>query len=216
MKNKIIKFIIIVIFIFIISISLIIIVNKKIIPLYIEYSESEMERVVITVINKSVSEIDFDNDLFIIKSDDDIKMLDYDPKVINKIISSVANNVYDNLKLIEKRDSNVLKKFNISESVFYIPSFIIFNSVMLNNLGPKIPVKLEVIESINPNIETKVSEYGINNSLIEVNLRVNASVKMVLPLSSKSVNVSVIVPLTVKIIQGNIPEYYFGNLKRSS
>ncbi|MBQ8891901.1 MAG: sporulation protein YunB [Bacilli bacterium] len=216
MKKSIAKLFIIFILIVIVSIMLIVLLNKKVIPIYMEYSEIEMKRVVTTVINKSINEIELSDNLFILKNDDDIKIIDYDPKVLNSILSNISNNVYDNLKLVEKMDNNILNRFNISKSIFYIPSFIIFNSVMLNNLGPKIPIKLELIESVNSNVETKVTEYGINNSLIEVSVKVNTSVKMILPLSSKDVDVSVVVPLTIKIIQGSIPEYYFGDLKRSS
>ena len=216
MKKNIIKLIIIFILIIFLAIILICLLNSKVIPIYMEYSEIEMKRVVTTTINKTINEIEISDNLFIMKSDDDIKIIDYEPKALNTIISNITNNVYDNLKLISEMDNDTLKKFNISKNIFYIPSFIIFNSPLLNNLGPKIPIKLELIESVNSNMETKVTEYGINNSLIEVNVKVNVTVKMILPLSSKDVNVSVIVPLTVKIIQGNIPEYYFGNLKRSS
>ena len=216
MKKNITKLFLIIISIFIISIFLIIYLNKKVVPIYLNYSESEMKRVVTTVINKTVSELEFNDDLFILKNSDNIKIVDYNPKVLNNIISIISNNVYSNLKLIEKMDKNTLKKFNLNSSIFYIPSGIVFNSVMLNNIGPKIPVKLEIIESINPNIETKVTEYGINNSLIEVNIRVNANIRMVLPLSSRNIEITVIVPLTVKIIQGNIPEYYFGDLRKNN
>lgn len=185
-------------------------------PIYINYSESEMKRVVTTVINKTINDIEINDDLFIVKNNDDIKIVDYDPKVLNKIISSISNNVYDNLKLIEKMDLDTLNKFNLDKSIFYVPSGIVFNSIVLNNLGPKIPVKLEIIESVNPNIETKVTEYGINNSLIEVNIKVNACVRMILPLSSRDIEITVIVPLTVKIIQGSIPEYYFGDLRKNN
>ena len=216
MKKSIIKLFLIFILIIIIAIILIIYLNNKIMPIYLSYSESEMKRVITTVINKTVNNLEINDNLFILKNNDDIKIVDYDPKVLNNIISNISNNVYDNLKLIERKDSNILKKFNIDSSIFYIPSGIIFNSVMLNNIGPKIPIKLEIINSVNSNIETKVTEYGINNSLIEVSIKVNTSVRMILPISSKDMEVTVIVPLTVKIIQGNIPEYYFGDLRKNN
>ena len=182
------------------------------------YSESEMKRVVTTVINKSVTEDivkEFDiNQLFIIKSDDNTKtiMVDFDPVILNRVMSIISDVVYDNLILISEKDIETLKKYNVSDSIFYIPSGIIFNSVILNNLGVKIPVKMEIISSINPDIETKVTEYGINNSLIEVFIHVNVSVKMILPISSKDLEITVVVPLAVKLIQGNVPDYYLGNL----
>ena len=180
------------------------------------YSKGVMKRVVTTVINKTVSDIEIGNDLFIIKETNTTEMASYDPIVLNKIISSISNNVYDNLKKIEDMDKNSFNKFNIDQNIFYIPTGIIFDSVMLNNIGPKIPVKLELIDSINSSIETKVTEYGINNSLIEVSVKVIATIRTILPISSDDMEVQVIVPIAVKIIQGNIPEYYFGGVNKKS
>lgn len=212
MKRKILKFLIIFILIIFITISLIIVLNKKIMPIYLNYSEIEIKSLVTTVINKSVNNIKFNDDLFILKNINGVVIVDYDPVVVNRIISDISESVSSNLKLVGQRDEQILKKFNINDSVFYIPTGVIFNSIMLNNIGPKIPVKLEVLSSINPSMETKVTEYGINNSLIEVIIKVNSSVKMLLPMASRDIDISVMVPLTVKIIQGNIPEYYLGSL----
>lgn len=182
------------------------------------YAESEIKRVVTTVINKSITDDitkEFDiNQLFIIETDKSTKttIVDFDPVILNRVISSISNIVYDNLVLISKSDVETLKRYNVSDSIFCIPSGIIFNSVILNNLGVKIPVKMELISSINPNIETKVTEYGINNSLIEVFIHVNANVKMILPISSREIEIVVVVPLAVKLVQGSVPEYYLGNL----
>ncbi|MBR3661275.1 MAG: sporulation protein YunB [Bacilli bacterium] len=216
MKKNIIKLLIILFIIIILSIILITFLNKKVVPIYMSYSKGVMKRVVTTVINKTVSDIEIGNDLFIIKETNTTEMASYDPIVLNKIISSISNNVYDNLKKIEDMDKNSFNKFNIDQNIFYIPTGIIFDSVMLNNIGPKIPVKLELIDSINSSIETKVTEYGINNSLIEVSVKVIATIRTILPISSDDMEVQVIVPIAVKIIQGNIPEYYFGGVNKKS
>jgi len=218
MKKKFLKLFIIVLLIIIISLTILSILNNKVMPVYIEYSSVEMKRLVTTVINKSITE-DLTkelniNDLFIISKDENTKttIVDFDPVILNRVMSFISDIVYDNLILISKKDQETLKKYNVSDSIFYIPSGIIFDSIWLNNLGPKIPIKMEIISSINPDIETKVSEYGINNSLIEVFIHVIASVKMILPTSSIDMEITVVVPLTVKLIQGNVPEYYLGNL----
>ena len=216
MKKNVIKLFIVIIFIIIISIILIVFLNKKVIPIYMSYSNSSMKRVVTTVINKTTSEIEINDNLFIVKSSDNTEIASYDPVVLNSIISRISNNVYDNLKLVEEMDINTLEKFNIDKNIFYVPSGIIFDSFMLNNLGPKIPIKLKLVDSVNSSVETKVTEYGINNSLIEISVRVVASVRTVLPLSTDEMEVVVVVPLAVKIIQGNIPEYYFGSLNKKS
>lgn len=214
MKKKFIKLFIIILLGIIISIIILTLINNKIMPVYINYSEAEIKRVVTNVINKSIT-IDltnqFDsNNLFIINTDNNtnLTIVDFDPVILNRVISSISNLVYDNLQLINKKDEMILKKYNISDSVFYIPSGIIFNSIILNNIGPKIPIKMEQISSVNPYIDTKISEYGINNSLIEVFINVSVDVRMVLPFYSKNLSIIVKVPLAVKLIQGNVPEYY--------
>ena len=71
---------------------------------------------------------------------------------------------------------------------------------------------MEFVSLVNPSIETKVTEYGINNSLVEVSININSSIRMILPLKSEEIEVKVLVPITVKIIQGLVPEYYLGNV----
>lgn len=181
------------------------------------YSEIELKRVVTTIINKSVTE-DLTNglsvdELFIIKNiDTNVTVVDFDPVILNRVMSSIADLVYTNLNLIGDGNRETLEKYNLLESVFYIPIGAIFNTPLLNNLGPRIPIKMELASAVNPNIRTEVKEYGINNSLVEVFIEVKVDVRMILPMYSKEMEVVVIVPLAVKLIQGNVPEYYFGSL----
>ena len=213
MKRKwlklLITFILLIIFTFIILVFL----SNKVMPFYMNYSEAEMKRVVTTVINKSVTEevtnqLEVDS-LFVLKKENDNTIIvDFDPVIVNRVMSKISDVVYNNLKLISKKDKLTLEKYNLDESYFYIPSGIIFNTTMLNNIGPRIPINLEIISSVNPNLKTEVTEYGINNSLIEVYINVIVDVKMILPMYANTMQIVVVVPLAVKLIQGEIPKYY--------
>lgn len=213
MKRKwlklLITFILLIMFTFIILVFL----SNKVIPFYMNYSEAEMKRVVTTVINKSVTEevtnqLEVDS-LFVLKKENDNTIIvDFDPVIVNRVMSKISDVVYNNLKLISKKDKLTLEKYNLDESYFYIPSGIIFNTTMLNNIGPRIPINLEIISSVNPNLKTEVTEYGINNSLIEVYINVIVDVKMILPMYSNTMQIVVVVPLAVKLIQGEVPKYY--------
>ncbi len=213
MKRKVLKLFILFIIIIIISLILLVVLSNKVMPLYMSYSKENMKRVVTTVINKSITEeitneLEIDS-LFILKKEsNETIIVDFDPVIVNRIMSKISDLVYNNLELIGKKDSNTLKKYNLDNSIFYIPSGSIFNTVLLNNLGPKIPINLEMISSVNPNIETEITEYGINNSLIEVYIHVIVDFKMILPMYSNTMQVVVVVPLAVKLIQGNVPKYY--------
>lgn len=213
MKRKwlklLITFILLIIFTFIILVFL----SNKVMPFYMNYSEAEMKRVVTTVINKSVTEevtnqLEVDS-LFVLKKENDNTIIvDFDPVIVNRVMSKISDVVYNNLKLISKKDKLTLEKYNLDESYFYIPSGIIFNTTMLNNVGPRIPINLEIISSVNPNLKTEVTEYGINNSLIEVYINVIVDVKMILPMYANTMQIVVVVPLAVKLIQGEVPKYY--------
>lgn len=213
MKRKwlklLITFILLIMFTFIILVFL----SNKVIPFYMNYSEAEMKRVVTTVINKSVTEevtnqLEVDSFFVLKKENDNTIIVDFDPVIVNRVMSKISDVVYNNLKLISKKDKLTLEKYNIDESYFYIPSGIIFNTTMLNNIGPRIPINLEIISSVNPNLKTEVTEYGINNSLIEVYINVIVDVKMILPMYSNTMQIVVVVPLAVKLIQGEVPKYY--------
>ena len=213
MKRKVLKLFILIIIIIIIALILLVFLSNKVMPLYMSYAKEEMKRVVTTVINKSITEeitneLEIDS-LFILKKEsNETIIVDFDPVIVNRIMSKISDLVYNNLELISKKDEEVLKKYNLDNSIFYIPSGSIFNTVALNNLGPKIPIKMEMLSSVNPNIKTEVTEYGINNSLIEVYIHVIVDFKMVLPMYTNTMQVVVVVPLAVKLIQGNVPKYY--------
>ena len=216
MKRKIIKLVVIIVLIVIISRISLMFLSNRIMPLYMSYSEAELKRVITTVINKSVTD-DLTNqlnidDLFIIKNlNSNVTIVDFDSVILNRVMSSIADIVYTNLNLINEKDRETLEKYKLTESIFYIPTGAVFNTPLLSNVGPRIPIKMELISSVNPNIKTEVKEYGINNSLVEVFLEVNASIKMILPMYKDEMEVTVIVPLAVRLIQGSVPEYYLGS-----
>ena len=87
----------------------------------------------------------------------------------------------------------------------------VFNNVLLKNLGVKIPVRYRLIGNVKGQIISLVREYGINNALVEINLEITSNVAVSLPLLSENEKMIVTVPLVMKLIQGEIPNYFFGS-----
>ena len=117
---------------------------------------------------------------------------------------------------IEKIKNTALFSSRINEGiVFEIPSGIVFNNVLLANIGPKVPVKLSLTGDILTNIHTKVTDYGINNAVVEVVINVEVYEQVILPFTTKRVTINTDIPIAVKLIQGEITSYYFNNLKTS-
>ena len=62
-------------------------------------------------------------------------------------------------------------------------------------------------------LETEVKPYGINNALVEVRVKLNANARVILPLVSKEINVINVIPISINIVNGSIPEAYIASYK---
>ena len=207
--------------------------NTKGMPLLMSYAEAETKKITTLVINNAVTKQlanTLENDyLFNIEKDNngEIKMITYNSVNVTRILNTITNLIQLNLKSIEEGNidlielpSTVLEEYDrelLKQGIIYeIPVGVITENSFLSNLGPKIPLKLHLIGDVISNIETKVTEYGINNALIEVGVYVEVTTKINLPFISKTVKVSNVIPVSIKVIQGKIPEMYLNGFSTTS
>lgn len=207
--------------------------SKRLAPGIMEYAKTEVRKISNIFINMAVStevrnQMDLDS-LFVVDKDSEgnIRMIDFNPIVVNQILDDVVNNVNLNLKALSTGNLDQLvlddpslvdyNKDNLKKGIIAeVPSGVVFNNVILANLGPKIPIRIKIVGDIDVNIDTKVSNYGINNALIEVSIHFDINSQAILPFSSEEVNLETVVPIAIKIIQGTVPPYYIGGLDQSS
>jgi sporulation protein YunB len=224
------KIVIMIVMIFIGLIFLIYYIDKKIKPILMDYAEMEITKLSNIIINKSISKqlatLTNVDDLFIItKENDKIRSIDLNPVIVNTILNTTVNNITINLKQIENGDIEFIElnddilieydKENLKKGVIYeVPLTIALNNTLLNNIGPKVPIKFSILGDISGSITTKVTNYGLNNALIEVSLYVKINAMTILPLSTKKIQIENSIPIAIKIIQGEIPNYYINSLNR--
>ena len=216
-----------------VSFFFIIYLSKKINPIFMSYAESETRKLMTLVINKSLTKEltlkdEIDNIYHINKSNnEDIQIIDFDYKEVNKFLNNITNLIQNNLKAIEEGnidlidlEENTLDKYDkylLKKGIIYeIPIFAATNSSLLSNIGPRIPVRFYLIGDVTSNVETEVKEYGINNALVKLSIRINVSGKVNLPFVSENVTVDMVIPVSMKIIQGKIPEFYLDGFKSTS
>lgn len=222
-KKKTINKIIIILIMIVISIIYIFkIFNEKALPLFIEYSEVEVKKIISSLISNSVNnEVanNIDKDILITTYDNDgnITSIDFNSSSVNKLLVSASKVVEQNLKYLE---SGKIDKLNLSNTeydisnlkdgvIYELPSGIIFNNSILSNLFPKIPVKMDLVGNIFCKLNTDIKSYGINNALITINIEIQVDVKILLPFTTANTKVSVPVPVVMKLIEGSVPGYYF-------
>ena len=179
------------------------------------YASKQAKKIIVLVINKSVNKDVISsletNEIFT-ESDGTI---DFNSKTINEILLKVNTNLKSNLNKLENgefkiTDTTILTdKSKLKKGIIYeVPTGIIFNNALLANIGPKIPVRLNLVGDIVTGIDTNVIDYGINNAIIEIDIKITINEQVLLPFSSKQISVTEKVPIAIKLIQGQIPNYY--------
>ena len=198
------------------------------------YAESETRKLTTLVINKAITrQVASDSlntdDLFtIVKNDsDEIQLIDFNSVTVTKILTTVTNLVQLNLKAIEEGNidllelpDNTLEEYDqelLKEGIICeIPLGTVTGNALLSNIGPKIPLRLNLIGDVVTGVETNVKEYGINNALLEVGINVTLESRINLPFLSDKITVSTTVPIAMKVIQGKIPEIYANGFRVNS
>lgn len=200
-------------------------INKKISPLYLDIAENEVKKISNIIINDSIDnklskKISNDN-LFSVKknSKNEISSIDFNTVTVNQFLYEITNHLQKGLKYIESGDIEKIKSYNNillmydkrnlkKGIVCRIPLGNIFNNTLLSNLGGSIPVRLNLIGNIMSNIRVKTTNYGINNTLVEIYADIKLSMEVILPYTKKKSNIKTSIPIGMKMIQGTVPSYY--------
>ena len=206
--------------------------SNKASPILFSYAEAETKKLTTLIINKAVSkQVDNNNinNLFeIVKNNNnEIVLITFNSINVTKMLNTITDLVQTNLKAIEEGNINLIElpenslsnysKDKLEKGIIYeIPIGVITNSALLANLGPKIPVRLHLIGDVVTGVNSKVSEYGINNAMIEVGIDVTVNSKINLPLISKEISIKTTVPIVMKIIEGNVPNMYLDSFTNKS
>jgi len=190
--------------------------SKKAEILLLNYTSYRLTNTITSIIDKSLRNILYEqkyDDLIIDNRDENnnIVNLDFNSKELNNILYLVNEDILNSISSLENNNTEFkTKKISSNKRVFYVPLGVIYNTPILNNIGPKIPFKVEIIGSVNSETKIDVKEYGINSSLIELLLNININMKVILPFISKNINVKKSIILDSKVIQGKVPDYYGG------
>lgn len=189
-------------FLFIIIISL---YSKKLNPKLNDYIDflvkDEIYKKVIKsnnfITNEEVNDI-----LYIDKNkSNEIVYLDYDIdktyKLLNKYIDS-------------------LKKDNSKSKILTVPFFIASDNIIISSLGPKIKFKYEIIDNVKGKIKTKVTDFGVNNALVEMYFELEIGYLVVIPMNKKESVLKTEILISSKIINGKVPTFYGKNIFKES
>lgn len=197
-------------------------------PILKRYVNVEAKRFASNVINSSVNEIieeEMTDDLFKLNSNNGkVEILDYNTKKVNHLLSKVNKEIHNRLTNLEDGKIKELaissgfkmEKFSKNGVICKVPIGSLRKNSLFVNVGPSIPIKMSFLGQVESSLNTKIKDYGINYLAIEINILVVVEEQVVMPAMSQKEKLTIEAPITVKIIQGEIPNYYLSSLEKSS
>lgn len=145
-------------------------------------------------------------------NDGEVISVDYNMNIAYDVLSNCMEDLYSSITSL---DMSSLYKSGIN-NVYYIPMGLIYNNVLLDNLGFRIPCKINFISDIDMGFKTRVKDYGVNNLLIEIYLVIDIKNYIMSPSTYKEFGETYEILVASKIILGRIPMYYGGIMEKSS
>ncbi|MGG0669322.1 sporulation protein YunB [Sporosarcina koreensis] len=202
-------------------------INSKLTPVYLSYAEVETERIAAHVITQAIKSRSTDiydvSEIIGNVPNDSPGMVTntLDAEIINKTRAEIHSLIEAYLKMAE---SGNLEMLPLSENVeydpeameedggvvFFVPMGQATGLPLIGNFGPKIPIRFHVIGEAQTTVETDVTEFGINNAMIEVNILVTVNVQIIVPLATSRSVVEQRIPVAIGLIQSPIPQIYNG------
>lgn len=213
------------ILIFTMSIITINYISKKIAPSLFKYAEVETKKFSNLIINNAISKVVTEkitpDEIFKITNDknDQIKSIDFNTPKINEYLTKATKSIQEDIENIEKGKINKInpeitkkyKKQNLKKGIIYtLNTGIISGNPIFSNLGPKIPIKINLIGDVISYVSADVEDYGINNSMLRVFINLKVTEQVIIPLYEKNIDMEAKVPIAIKLITGKLPEYYLG------
>lgn len=198
--------------------------DKRLNTIIIDYSTSKLEEITTLYIKRDIVPKGIKlNDLLEINlnKNEEITFVDIDMDYAREIMVDIIGKIQNNIFKLEKGEihdfinANELKCYN--ESLYIeVPLFLTENRNFVASIGPKIPIKISFFEHVLGNVETKITEYGINNALINVYMVITLEQKLYLPYKEERFIKDYSIVLGSKIITGKVPSIYGDSYKKTS
>lgn len=178
------------------------IIDIKIEPIVLALSEAQARVLAIKSIDSAiyknvVQNINY-NDLVYVRTDKNGK------------IAMVQSNIVEMNKIAAKTSLEVQKQLDqIKSQRVYVPLGSLFSSQLFANLGPRLPVSILPVGTVEVDFRTQFDKAGINQTRHRIFLIVDGKVRIVAPLSSKILSVVTEIPIAENIIIGDVPNSYY-------
>ncbi|MEF2784055.1 sporulation protein YunB [Erysipelotrichaceae bacterium HCN-30851] len=173
-----------------------------------QYTGSAINRIVKKVLTK----LDYQSDSlyqFYRNDEGEVSDIQYDSYALNQLLYSALDTIEASLHAAQDGEEDPLIKevFYDDGIVYKIPIGYLTGLYMFHDAGVQIPVRMRILNEVTGQIKTETKPYGVNNTVMIINLQIQVHAQAVTFLGVDSFEMSTEIPLAIQLIQGNIPAY---------
>ena len=121
-----------------------------------------------------------------------------------------ANTMRMNALADRAGDAALRKLETVSAQKVYVPLGAALGLTLFAGSGPRIPISIVPVGTVQTDFETEFEACGINQTRHKVYLQLSASIRIVIPTGAKTTNVSANMLVAESIIIGKVPESFVG------
>ncbi len=126
--------------------------------------------------------------------------------IINtKLVNNILNDAYS---VMDEVFNNHLEEYFVD---LEIPLGTLVSKSIFSGMGPNIKIPITPVGSYKLDILTNTISYGINNSLIELYLKINVDIEALIPLQKEKFPTETKIIILSQVIQGEVPKYYYSS-----
>ncbi len=112
-----------------------------------------------------------------------------------------SNSELDDVTIKEnpKKHSGVVAEIPLGEAS---------HNALLSNLGPRVPINMELISDVKVNVVSKVTALDITTNYYRLYLQVRVDINVIIPFAVKAKPITRNVPIFETLVKGPVPSYY--------
>lgn len=129
-----------------------------------------------------------------------------DVKTINHLRNNISEYLTECIDIINKGE-----EFNTVE----LPLGYFFGLNYFYSKGLRVPIDLEVVGNQDVVIEKTIESYGLNTTVLQINMVITLHIQSVIPFQRNMVQTQISIPVAFEILNNDIP-YYLGDIVKSS
>lgn len=174
-------------------------INPKLVRIAKDYASQKIYAEISTSINETILKEDLSSLLNLSKNNSgEIINAEFNLNRSYEILSKVTKQLSQEIDF-DKGDQGIVIKIPLGRASKY---------GLINNLGPQIPLNIKYIGTTITNLKTKITNYGLNNALLEIYLNLKITESIITPVNKEPFSNDYKILLYSGIINGRVPVLY--------